>query len=752
MGNIETRYRRIVIAAYRLPFTLKHRDGKLTAIQNAGGLVSAVLSLTQKIITGNNRDHLDKTIWVGKGEYDNDQMNSIPEVRDSFELVSVKIPDSVNDKFYNGFCNDLVWPLFHYFPSMAVFGEGYFENYQKANRLFFNELRKILRPGDFVWIHDYQLFLLPRIVREEFPDASVAFFLHIPFPSYEIFRIMPDGYQIAILQGLLGADLIGFHTYDYAQHFLKSVRRCLGYDVALNTVQAEGIFARADVFPISIDYNKFHDAVNEPETAKYLKRIKKHKRDRLVIFSVDRLDYTKGFLSRLAAFELFLNRYSNMRGRVIFNMVIVPSRDTIARYQEMKKEIEATVGRINGKYGTLDWNPVTYQYKSLRFPELVALYSECDAGLLTPLRDGMNLVAKEYVAAQHEPYGMLVLSEMAGAAAELGEAILVNPSDISQVADAIYKALTMPGEEKKRRISSMTRRLIDYDVFSWANDIFRSTMKVKTDQDFYKVKLMNRSLEDDLIDSICRAERALLFFDYDGTLVPIRELPEMAIPDMHIISITERLTSLTNLVIISGRKRDFLDKWFSDLDLILIAEHGAFIKYPGSEWVRYYSDDDSWKETIRPVMIRYSSRCKGTFIEDKTASLSWHYRNADADLSSLRAIELKNELDGIITNLPLQVIDGHKVVEVKISGYNKGSAARRIVSSGGFDFVMAIGDDRTDEELFSALPEDAVTIKVGKGPSLAKYCFEKQSAVTAFLERLVSAKGLGQKRSSSTSE
>jgi trehalose 6-phosphate synthase/phosphatase len=341
---------------------------------------------------------------------------------------------------------------------------------------------------------------------------------------------------------------------------------------------------------------------------------------------------------------------------------------------------------------------------------------------------------------------------MAGAAAELGEAILVNPSDISQVADAIYKALTMPGEEKKRRISSMTRRLIDYDVFSWANDIFRSTMKVKTDQDFYKVKLMNRSLEDDLIDSICRAERALLFFDYDGTLVPIRELPEMAIPDMHIISITERLTSLTNLVIISGRKRDFLDKWFSDLDLILIAEHGAFIKYPGSEWVRYYSDDDSWKETIRPVMIRYSSRCKGTFIEDKTASLSWHYRNADADLSSLRAIELKNELDGIITNLPLQVIDGHKVVEVKISGYNKGSAARRIVSSGGFDFVMAIGDDRTDEELFSALPEDAVTIKVGKGPSLAKYCFEKQSAVTAFLERLVSAKGLGQKRSSSTSE
>ena len=418
-------FKRIVIVAYRLPFTVRYRNGNLTAVQNSGGLVSAVLSLTERMKNSGTGAATTKTIWVGKGEHAADQMNSLKEVRDAFELVPVKIPDSVNDKFYGGFCNDLIWPLFHYFPSMTVFGSGYFESYEKANQLFFNELRKIIKPGDFIWIHDYQLFLLPGMVRREFPEASVAFFLHIPFPSYEVFRIMPDGYQRALLKGMLGADLVGFHTHDYAQHFLKSVRRSLGYDISLNTVMAENTYSRADAFPISIDFRKFHESVFLPETERNISRIRRQMRDRMLIFSVDRLDYTKGFLNRLSAFELFLERYPTMRSKVVFNMVIVPSRDTIVRYQEMKKEIEATVGRINGKYGTLDWSPITYQYKSLKFNEMIALYTLSDAGLLTPLRDGMNLVAKEYVATQHKKHGMLILSEMAGAAAEMSESILV---------------------------------------------------------------------------------------------------------------------------------------------------------------------------------------------------------------------------------------------------------------------------------------------------------------------------------------
>ncbi len=738
--NRSSEYKRIVIVAYRLPFTMKNRSGTLTAVQNSGGLVSAVLSLTDRMRGQNPSASMDKTVWVGRGDYDAGLINSLEEVKNTFELVPVKIPDSINEKFYGGFCNDLIWPLFHYFPSMTVFGQGYFESYKKANRLFFNELRKIIRPGDFVWIHDYQLFLLPEMVREEFPEASVSFFLHIPFPSYEVFRIMPDGHQKAILRGMLGADLIGFHTHDYAQHFLKSVRRSLGYDISLNSVMTEEIYSRADAFPISIDFNKFHDAVLLKETEKYISRIRKQKRDRLLIFSVDRLDYTKGFINRLAAFELFLERYSKMRGRVIFNMVIVPSRDTIARYQDMKKEIEATVGRINGKYGTLDWNPIIYQYKSLRFNELIALYSHSDVGLLTPLRDGMNLVAKEYVASQRQQYGMLILSGLAGAAAEMSESILVNPSDVSQMADAIFEALTMREEDKKKRIEAMKKRLQDYDVYSWAEDILRTTVKVKSDSWSFRVRIINRDIENRIISTFYKAKKPLLFLDYDGTLVPIREFPELAVPDLQLILLTERLAAVADVVIISGRNKDFLDKWFSNINLTLVAEHGAFIRYSSGEWESSLDQDASWKEKIRPLMTRYTNRCKGSFIEEKRVSLSWHYRNADEDLSSLRAVELKNELEESIFNMPLQILEGHKVVEVKMSGYNKGTAAKKLTASGNYDFILAIGDDKTDEELFHALPDYAISLKVGKGPTRAKYSFLKQPAVTAFVRRLVESR------------
>lgn len=421
-------------------------------------------------------------------------------------------------------------------------------------------------------------------------------------------------------------------------------------------------------------------------------------------------------------------------------MVMVPSRDTIVRYQEMKKEIEATVGRINGKYGTLDWNPIIYQYRSLKFNELVALYSHSDVGLLTPLRDGMNLVAKEYVAAQHKRAGMLILSELAGAAAEMGESVLVNPSDIGQMADAIHEALTMKDEEKHKRLEAMKNRIRDYDVFSWADDILRTTVKVKADRESYRIRLINKDIEDRIITSFCKAASPVLFLDYDGTLVPIRELPELAVPETKLIDLTVRLASVTDLVIISGRNRDFLDRWFSEVNVTLVAEHGAFIRYAGGEWESSLGQDASWKEGIKPIMSRFTNRCKGSFVEEKRASLSWHYRNADEDLSALRVIELKSELEEMILNMPLQIIDGHKVVEVKMAGYNKGTAAMKLTATGRNDFILAIGDDKTDEELFAALPDNAVTIKVGKGPTKANYNFTRQMSVIRFLERMIEAR------------
>lgn len=731
-------FKRIVIVAYRLPFKFVHKDGKMHAAQNAGGLVSAILSLSSKISDVNYGNIKEKTVWIGKSDNSPKEFGAGPIENDIFDIEPVFIPDSVNDKFYGGFCNDLIWPLFHYFPSLAVFDTSYFENYQKANLLFYGALKKVIKPGDFIWIHDYQLFFLPALIRKDFPKANISFFLHIPFPSYEVFRILPREWRNEVLKGLLGADLIGFHTNDYAQYFIKSVRRCLGYETSLNIIYAEGRLVKSDAFPIGIDYDKFNQTVGVAETAKYVSRLNKQKRSQQLIFSVDRLDYTKGFLSRLAGYEEFLDRHKSMHGKVIFNMVIVPSRDTIARYQDMKREIEATVGRINGKFSTLDWRPIIYQYKSLKFNEMVALYNISDVALITPIRDGMNLVAKEFVACQVQDPGVLILSEMAGASVELSEAILVNPTDRNEIADAIFKALSMPHEERAQRMAKMQQQIRNYDVFSWANDILNNSQKAKIEQEVFKVKFFNTLIEKEIVREYKKAKRAILFFDYDGTLVPISPRPELAIPEKQTLELAEKLAQTNSVVIISGRDRVFLEQWFGKLPVSIIAEHGAFIKLPEVDWMQLNDSDNSWKEKIQPILQRYMNRCKGAFIEEKNASLCWHYRNAEADLAFLRTIELREELTEVISNnMPLQILEGHKVIEIKKTGYSKGTAALKMINNREFDFILAIGDDKTDEELFAALPSTAYTMKVGKEPSVAKYNFQKQSEVIGFLNCLL---------------
>lgn len=732
-------FKRIVIVAYRLPFKFVQKGGKMQAIQNSGGLVSAILSLSDKIHDVNHGVDMEKTVWIGKSDNSPKEFGSGPIENDIFDIEPVFIPDSVNDKFYGGFCNDLVWPLFHYFPSLSVFDTSYFESYQKANLMFYEVLKKVIKPGDFIWVHDYQLFFLPALIRKDFPKANISFFLHIPFPSYEVFRILPREWRDEILKGLLGADLIGFHTNDYAQYFIKSVRRCLGYETSLNIIYAEGRTVKSDAFPIGIDFYKFNETIDVAETGKYVTQLNKQKRNLQLIFSVDRLDYTKGLLQRLAGYEEFLDKHKSMHGKVIFNMVIVPSRDTIARYQDMKKEIEATVGRINGKFNTLEWRPISYQYQSLKFNEMVALYNISDVALITPIRDGMNLVAKEYVACQGENPGVLILSEMAGASVELSEAILVNPTDRIEISDAIYKALIMPKEERKERMTKMKEQIRNYDVFSWASDILNNTQKAKIEQEVFKVKFFNAVVEKEILQAYKKSKQSILFFDYDGTLVPIRPRPELAIPEKQTLELTEKLAKATNVVIVSGRDKVFLEKWFSKLPVSIIAEHGAFIKARDGVWQHVNDTDTTWKEKIHPILQRYVNRCKGAFIEEKDSSLCWHYRNAESDLAFLRMIELREELTEVISNnLPLQILEGHKVIEIKRTGYSKGTAALKMINNIDYDFILAIGDDKTDEELFAALPSNAYTMKVGKDPSVAKFNFQKQTEVISFLNCLLS--------------
>ena len=723
-------FKRIIIVANRLPFKLVKKKDQYIAVQNSGGLVSAILSLSEKMNI--NKKEASKILWVGTGDL---QLGK-EDINPNFDLYPLEIPRKINEKFYGGFCNDTIWPLFHYFPQGTVYDNSYFEAYKTANNLFFERLQKLIQPGDFIWIHDYQLFLLPELVRRSFPMANIGFFLHIPFPSFEIFRLFPRLWRESILKGMTGADVVGFHTNDYTQHFIKSVKRTLGYNVNQNFISVDSRLCKADAFPLGIDFDKFHNSCSSPKTINHKKKLQRHLSEKKLIFSVDRLDYSKGFINRLQAFELFLEKFPSWHYNVVFNMVVIPSRDNIDAYREIKKEIEATVGRINGKYGNLSWLPIIYQYKSIPFNELVALYNTSDVGLITPLRDGMNLVAKEYIACQTENYGMLVLSEMAGAAVELNESIIINPSDIEETSNAIDEALRMPIEEKMRKIHKMQNRLKRYNVFTWSADFFIQVNDIKKEQKQMQVKYLDENTLKCIKEKYQQSLNRLFLIDYDGTLTPLAKLPEMALLNEKTEGLIRNIVSdeRNTVAIISGRGREFIEKQFENIGVILIAEHGFYLKDPNGEWTNNLEIDLSWKKKILPVLNNYVDRCNGSMIEEKQASIVWHYRNADEEIASLRINDLKDDLTEILkSESKLQMLEGDKVLEVKSILYDKGSAASVLINKDNYDFILAIGDDRTDEDLFKVIPRFGFTIKVGSKPSKARFNIRNQSQIYEIL-------------------
>jgi len=728
------KFKRIIIVAYRLPFKLARKKGENYAVQSSGGLVSAILSLSEKIDPGNHSSA--KILWIGTGE----KQSGIEKIYQNFELYPVEIPRKINEKYYGGFCNDTIWPLFHYFPSSTVYDKSYYDAFIAANDLFFQELRNVIKPGDFIWIHDYQLFLLPGMVRKNFPEANIGFFLHIPFPSYEVFRLLPYKWRESIISGITGADVVGFQTNDYNQHFIKSVKRALGYKVERNFIEINNRLCKADSFPIGIDFDKFQQACSSRKTIIQKNKLRKYLSDEKLIFSVDRLDYSKGFIFRLKAFERFLEKYPEWHFKVIFNMVVIPSRDKIKAYRELRREIEATVGRINGKYSTLTWTPLIYQYKSIPFNEMIAIYNLSDVGLITPLRDGMNLVAKEYVACQTEHHGMLVLSEMTGAAVELNEAILISPTDTEETSDAINMALCMPDEEKKTRILKMQNRLSRYNVFTWATDFFNQVEEVRKNQKYMQVKFLDKDSLNSLQIRYNDARNRLFLIDYDGTLTPIAKLPEMAVLNKKTKDVLRKMVSDKNnrVVIISGRKKEFMDEQFEDLNVVLVAEHGYFIKYPETDWKNTVEIDLSWKKKIIPVLDDYVDRCSGSMIEEKNASIVWHYRNVEEEIASLRINELKDDLSEILKSEPkLYMLEGNKVLEIKSLLYDKGTVASALINEGNYDFIFASGDDSTDEDLFKVIPDHCFTVKVGSKPTNARFNVKDQSQIFEILNLFV---------------
>jgi len=720
---------RLLIVSNRLPLTVHERKGELHIEQSVGGLATSLSSWYKSC----------NSIWIGWAGMPQKRMRREQDIMGrllSENCHPVSISQRDVDAYYNGVCNNAIWPLFHYFPLYAEFREDSWEAYKRVNTAFANVVTGIAKPNDVIWVHDYHLMLLPRLLRERLPKATVGFFLHIPFPSFEIFRLLPSREEI--LEGLLGADLVGFHTYDYTGHFLDSVHRLLGYESAMGQVTVSGRTVRADTFPMGISHEHFAGAIEDSRTQAERRRIGKRLGDCRVILAVDRLDYTKGIPERLEAYSAFLSRNPKYRGKVVFVLLVVPSRTRVEQYMRLKRELDGLVGQINGRHGNIGWVPVWYLYRSLPFHSLTALYSLADVALITPLRDGMNLVAKEYVTTRTDGKGVLILSETAGAAQELGEAIIVNANNQEEIIRALEQALEMPEEEQMKRNLIMQKRLSRYNMARWADEFMERLSQTKKLQSEMAAKSMTLETHSRLMNDFASSQRTLLLLDYDGTLIPFSPRPEEAKPDARLKSLLRKLAgnARNEIVIISGRDRNTLETWFGGLRVALVAEHGVWVKRKGGHWETIDILTSEWKKEILPMLELWVDRTPGSFIEEKEFSLVWHYRKADPRLGDLRARELTNSLSTAIAGLGIQILEGSKVVEVKNAGINKGRAALTWTAAADWDLILAMGDDLTDEDIFKVLPATAYSIKVGVGTSAAAFNIGSPEDAISLLTKL----------------
>lgn len=727
---------RILFVSNRLPINVTHDEEGNTQLKlSAGGLVTGLSAYLES-----TKGELE-SLWIGwpGKELDPETFNFIKkEALEKFNGVPVQIPDSLNEKFYYGFCNKTIWPLFHYFPTFTEYSQDAWEAYIKVNQLFCDAISDIIQPGDKVWIHDYHFLLLPKMLREKFPDLEIGFFLHIPFPTYEIFRLLPGKWRKELLEGLLGSDLIGFHTHDYTQYYLRCVLRILGLETNFGEVIYQNRLIKVDTFPMGIDYEKFARLARSEKSDRIIQETRKSIGNNKIILSVDRLDYSKGVYARLEAFERFLEKFPQWQGKASMIMIVVPSRTEVDQYQEMKKAIDEIVGRVNGRFASLDWTPILYQFKMLPLDELVPLYRMSDTILVTPYRDGMNLVAKEYVASLVDKKGILILSEMAGASKELGEAIIINPNNTEEISDAILEALEMEEAELISRNTVLQKRIQRYNVVRWANDFIEKLNMRKEFQNALKSKLISSEKRKNIYQQFLNAQKKLIFLDYDGTLVPFQNKPELATPSLELKNLLESLVKMENseIIIISGRDRETLVNWMDGIDVSIVAEHGAWIRERGKDWRLFKQAPNDWKPRIRPILEQNSDRLPGSFIEEKNFSLVWHYRNADPELAELRVKELTDDLVNYTANMDVTVLQGNKVIEVKNTGISKGYAGLDLIGLYSPDQILSIGDDWTDEDLFRALPDYAISIKVGLGPSNAKFNLKDYVEVREFLQGL----------------
>ncbi|KAK7250542.1 hypothetical protein RIF29_33046 [Crotalaria pallida] len=740
-----------------------------------------------------------EVIYVGslKVDVDASEQEEVSErLLDNFNCVPTFLPHELQKKFYPGFCKQQLWPLFHYMLPICPdhgdrFDRSLWQAYVSANKIFADKVMEIINPDDdFVWVHDYHLMVLPTFLRKRFNRVKLGFFLHSPFPSSEIYRTLPV--RDEILRGLLNSDLVGFHTFDYARHFLSCCSRMLGLDyeskrghIGLDYF-GRTIFIK--ILPIGIHMGRLESVLNLPSTAAKLKEVQEEFKGKKVILGVDDMDIFKGISLKFLAVEQLLQQKPDLRGKVVLVQIVNPARGSGKDVQEAMKETYLIAQRINDTYGSNHYKPVILIDRPVPRFEKSAYYAVAECCIVNAVRDGMNLVPYKYIICrQGTPQmdlalgrksdsprtSMLVVSEFIGCSPSLSGAIRVNPWDVDAVADALNSALTMCDSEKHLRHEKHYRYVSSHDVAYWARSFMQDLERACKDHytkrcwgiglglGFRVVSLSHgfRKLSiDHIVSAYKRTNKRAIFLDYDGTIVPESSLNKA--PSAEVISVLNGLCNDSkNIVfIVSGRGRDSLSDWFTSCkNLGLAAEHGYFLRWSrDSEWeTSHLSVDLDWKNMVEPVMQSYTEATDGSNIEIKESALVWHHLDADPDFGSCQAKELLDHLESVLANEPAVVKRGQHIVEVKPQGISKGLVAEKILSTmvnGGSppDFVMCIGDDRSDEDMFESIlrtvscpslpvAPEIFACTVGSKPSKAKYYLDDTTDVIKLLQGLATS-------------
>ncbi len=738
----------LVVVANRLPVDQQITEyGERVWVTSPGGLVTAMESVMKDV---------DSAAWVGWPGVTEEEIE--PFSTDSMNLFPVHLePDEV-EKYYEGFSNGTLWPLYHDVIADPTFHRTWWDAYVEVNRKFAQAAAAVTATGGTIWVHDYQLQLVPEMIRDQRPDVRIGFFNHIPFPPFELFAQLPK--RNLVLRGLLGSDLVGFQRERDAINFMTCVRQLLGYRADGHEIEVPGIGVEPDrtvlarAFPISIDTSVYKDLVADEEVIARAKEVRQElgNPDKVVL-GVDRLDYTKGIRHRLKAWGELLADGSIDPHHVVMIQVATPSRERVDAYRQLRDEVELTVGRINGDYAPLGRPAISYMHRSFNRRDMTALYLAADVLLVTSLRDGMNLVAKEYIAARSDLRGVLVLSEFTGAADELRAATLVNPHDIDDLKTAILHALAMSDEEQEATMTSLRRQVLNNTVQDWADD-FLGTLQQSADSAAAGTGIRIRLQADQTppldeltaaADSFRRIPRILVASDFDGVLAPIvanredaRGLPES-------ITALRQMAGLpgVNVALVSGRSLEDLDSLTQmPSSVVLIGSHGAEVGALPADMdagvldygtLSMTPEKEELLRSITYTLEKIALKHPGCDVELKPSAAVLHTRNAKGrggPNATEAALEYARQLPDV------KVTPGKAVVEFSVIPATKGEAIASLARACAADAWLYIGDDVTDESVFQYAADDDLTIKVGRGETGASYRLDSPEQVAEFLTEL----------------